>query len=203
MAWDKIPPEDTIIKTSDAILERGISVVVVNSGKDALEKVIAMIPKGSEVANASSTTLHEIGYMEHLKSGKHGWKNLQENILKEKNPEKQADLRRKATTAQYFLGSVNAIAQTGELVIVNATGSGNSAYPFAAKNLIIVAGAQKITPTLEDAMKRVREYVYPLEDQRMMKEYGTHTAFGKWVIIEKEVNPRRITLFLIKEKLGF
>lgn len=112
-------------------------------------------------------------------------------------------MRRKATTAEYFVGSVNAIAETGELVIVNASGSAISAYPFAAKKLIIVAGAQKIVPTLEDAMARIREYVYPLEDKRFFKETGMHSTIGKWVIIEREIFAERTTLILIKEKLGF
>lgn len=203
MPFDKIPSDDVITKTAEAIKSRGINVIVVNSGKDARKLIIETIPKGAEVANGSSTTLHEIGYIDYLKAGQHGWKNYQEIILKEKDPQKQADLRRKATTAEYFVGSVNAIAETGELVIVNASGSAVSAYPFAAKNLIIVAGAQKIVPTLEGAMKRVREYVYPLEEKRFFKEYGMHSTIGKWVIIEREIFAGRTTLILVKEKLGF
>lgn len=198
-----MPSDKTISKTTDAIRKRGIEVIITDSGKEAFEKLVGLIPKGAEIANGSSTTLRQIGFVDYLKSGRHGWKNLHEAALAEKNPEKQADLRRKMVTAEYFAGSVNAIAETGELVIANATGSANSAYPFAAKHLILVAGAQKIVPTLEDAMKRIREYVYPLEDKRMMKEYGMHTSFGKWVIIENELNKGRITLFLVKEKLGF
>lgn len=37
----------------------------------------------------------------------------------------------------------------------------------------------------------------------MQEMYGAHTSFGKWVIIEREANQGRITLFLVKEKLGF
>lgn len=203
MNWDKMPSDKVISETASAAKSRGINVIVVNSGKDALKKIIEMIPKGSEVANGSSTTLQQIEYIDYLKSGKHGWKNYQEIISMEKDPAKQADLRRRATTAEYFVGSVNAMAQTGELAIVNATGSAVSAYPFSAKHLIIVAGAQKIVPTLEDAMKRVREYVYPLEDARSLKAYGEHSTIGKWVIIEREIFAGRTTLILVKEKLGF
>lgn len=203
MAWDEMPSEDIIEKAITAVKSRGISVVLADSAKDAFEKLKSMIPKGAEIANGGSTTLHQIGYIGYLKSGKHPWKNLQEAILKEKDPEKQADMRRKATTAEYFIGSVNAIARTGELVICNATGSGNSAYPFAAKNLIIVAGCQKITPSLDEAMTRVREYVFPLEDARIFKEMGIHSAIGKWVILEREIFQGRTTLILVKEKLGF
>ena len=85
----------------------------------------------------------------------------------------------------------------------DASGSRGTAYPFAAKNLILVAGVQKITTTLDEAMKRVREYVYPLEDERAKKAYGMSSTTGKWVIIEREIIPNRTTLILVKEKLGF
>lgn len=203
MAWDKIPSDEIIMKTVEAVRSRGIDVIIVTSGKEAFERIKKMIPNNAEISNGSSTTLKEIGFVECLKEGKHKWKDLHETVLKEHDAEKQADLRRKMVTAQYFLGSVNAIAETGELVACDATGSRVSAYPFAAKRLILVAGAQKIVPTLMDAMTRVREYVYPLEDKRMQEMYGAHSAFGKWVIIEKELNRGRITLFLVKERLGF
>ena len=141
--------------------------------------------------------------MDYLKSGGHGWKNLHEEILKENDVAKQMDLRRKSVTAEYFLGSVNAIAKTGELVACDASGSRVTAYPFAAKNLILVAGEQKITSNLDEAIKRVREYVYPFENERAQEAYGMNSTTGKWVIIEREVIPNRTTLILVKEKLGF
>lgn len=201
--YAQIPSGKELKETIDAIKSRGINVIVVENKEDSLNKIKELIPKGAQISNGSSTTLQEIGFVDYLKSGKHGWKSLHDEILKEKDQTKQLDLRRKSVTAEYFLGSVNAIAKTGELVACDASGSRVSAYPFAAKNLILVAGAQKITPSLEKAMQRVREYVYPLEDKRAKKAYGMSSTTGKWVIIEREIIPNRTTLILVKEKLGF
>ena len=187
----------------EAIKSRGINVIVVDNKEQALEKIIELIPKGMEVSNGSSTTLNEIGFIDYLKSKKHGWRNLHEEILKEKDIAKQMDLRRKSITAEYFLGSVNAIAKSGELVACDASGSRVTAYPFAAKNLILVAGIQKITKNLDEAIKRIREHVYPLENKRAQEAYGVSSTIGKWIIIEREIIPNRTTLILIKEKLGF
>lgn len=203
MKWDELASSEIIKNTAENVTRRGIEVIVVDSVKDALEKILYLIPKDAEIASGSSTTLQQIGFADILKEGKHKWKNLHEAVIEEKDAEKRIDLRRKAVTAQYFLGSVNAIAQTGELVACDASGSRVSAYPFAAKKLILVAGAQKITPTLDDAMKRVRDYVFPLEDKRALEAYGAHSTFGKWIIIEREIIKGRITLILVKEKLGF
>jgi hypothetical protein len=201
--WAQLPEEKTIKKTAEAVKSRGINVIVVDNRDEALALLKKTIPRGAEVMNGSSTTLREIGYVDYLKSGKHGWKNMHDEILKEKDAAKQSDLRRRSVAAEYFLGSVNAIAESGELVACDASGSRVTAYPNAAKNLILVAGAQKITPSLETAIQRVREYVYPLEDERARKAYGMGSTTGKWVIIEREIFPKRTTLVLVKEKLGF
>jgi hypothetical protein len=113
-------------------------------------------------------------------------------------------MRRKAITdTDYFLASINAISKNGELVACDFTGSRVSAFPFAAKRLLLVAGTQKITSSLEEAMHRVREYVFPKENERLKAAYGQESGLGKWAIIEKEIFPERTTLILVKEKLGF
>jgi len=194
--------EEDLFKTIEALKNRGISVVLVETGKEALNKLISLIPEGSEIANGSSTTLNQIGFVDYLMANPAKWKNLHKDVLKEKDPQKQADLRRKSDTAEYFLASINAISKNGELVACDASGSRVSAFPFAAKKLILVASTNKITDNLDEAMQRVREYVYPLENERAQKAYGMPSQFGKWVIIEHDF-PDRTTLILVKEKLGF
>ena len=63
-------------------------------------------------------------------------------------------MRRQGTLAEFFLGSVNALAETGELVF--ASGSQLPAYAYNSGNVIWVAGAQKIAPTLHDDAARGR-----------------------------------------------
>lgn len=202
-SWTDLPKEETIKETISNIKARGINLILVDNKAQALEKIKQLIPKDAEVYNGSSTTLAEIGFVDYLKAGKHGWKNLHEAVLKEQDKTEQADLRRKFVTADYFLSSVNAISKNGELVSCDASGSRVTAHPFAAKNLILVAGIQKITNSLEDAMKRIREYAFPLENERAKKVYGMPSTIGKWVIIEREIFPGRTTLILVREKLGF
>ena len=200
--WARMP-SNNVQATANEVKNRGINVVVVENKDEALEKIKGLIPRGGEVMTGSSTTLQEIGFSNYLNEGQHGWKNLGDEIQKEGDEAKRADLRRRASSAEYFLASVNAISKNGELVASDASGSRVTAFPFAAKNLILIAGAQKITDSLEEAMQRVREYVYPLENERAMKAYGMSSTIGKWIIIEREIFQNRTTLILVKEKLGF
>ncbi len=197
-----MPDGKTIELTAEALIKNGFETIVVETMEEALEKLKSSIPSGAEVMNGSSETLCKIGFMDYLKSGTHGWKNIQEELANEKDMAKQFELRRKALLAEYFVASVNAITQDGKLVSCDASGSRVGAYLFAAKNLVLVAGAHKITKNLDEAIKRVREYVFPLEDQRAMKAYGMHSSTSKWVIQESE-RPGRIKLILVKEKLGY
>jgi len=67
-----------------------------------------------------------------------------------------------------------------------------------------MANYRKIVPTLEEGMKRVREYVFPLEDNRMKSSGYPGSTIGKILIFEREIMPnRKVTLIFVNEKLGF
>jgi L-lactate utilization protein LutB len=201
--WSSIPSPDTVDQTVHEIEARGIKVIRSPSGEDALAVLKKIIPPGAEVMNASSTTLIEIGYEEYIAGGKSGWTVLHDLIRAENDDRKRADLRRKSVTADYFISGANAISRTGEIVACDASGSRVGAWSFAAGHLILVVGTNKIVHTLEDALKRVREYAYRLENVRAQKTYGTPSVIGKWVILAHEKNIGRVTLILVNELLGY
>ena len=75
---------------------------------------------------------------------------------------------------------------------------------FTSDHLILVVGAQKIVPALEDGFKRIREYCFPLEDKHMKSLGYAGSSVSKIVILEREVNPnRKIELIFVNEVLGY
>jgi L-lactate utilization protein LutC len=205
MSYNTLPTEATLQKTAESVKARGINVEIVASKEEALKHIQKLIPAGASVMTGASITLTQIGLDDVLISGSHPWKNLKQDIVTEKDPAKQAALRKQSVLADYFLGSVHAISETGELVIASATGSQIPSYAFTSEHVIFVAGAQKITTSLEDAIQRVRQYVVPLEDKHMKDLGAPGTTLGKLLIFEKEVPflQRQVTLLLVKEPLGF
>jgi phenylalanyl-tRNA synthetase alpha subunit len=203
MDWDRIPDQTTIEKTIAGLRERNFNPVLVADREEALEKLKQMIPSGAEVMTGSSITLEEIGFINLLIGGRHPWRNWKDRIFAEKGPEKQMDMRRASTTAGYFIGSVQAVAETGEVVGVDASGSRQGGYVYGARNVIWVVGANKIVPDLDGAFQRLREHIVPLEDARMKKTGAPGTFVGKMVVYEREGQPQRISTILVKEKLGF
>jgi hypothetical protein len=175
----------------------------VQDGVHALSTLKEIIPPGAEVMNGSSTTLIEIGFQQLIESGEHEWNDLHKVVISENNVQKRNEIRRKSVIADYFLSGVNAIAASGELVSCDASSSRVGAGPFAAKNLVLVTGVNKIVPTLQDALQRIRKYAYPLEDVRSRKVNGVPSQIGKCIILAGERQKGRITLILINERLGY
>lgn len=204
MEYDALASKNVIKRTMEALKARNIFVELVDTKEDALRKINKLIPPGKEVMTGGSTTLDQIGFTELMKSGKHPWKNLKDEILSEKDPKRQDELRKKSVTSEYFLGSIHAVTVNGEILIVNATGSSIPSYAFSSDNVIWIVGTQKIVPTLEDGFKRIREYCVPLEDNRMKNIGYQGTTIGKYLIFEREINEnRKIYLIFVNEKLGF
>jgi hypothetical protein len=206
MAYDTLPMLERVKRTVESVKARGIQAELVDTKEAALERVRALIPPGCVVMTGGSVTLQQIGLEEILISGNHPWRNFKDDLLAEKDPVKQSAMRRQGTLAEFFLGSVNALAETGELVFASGSGSQLPAYAYTSRNVIWVVGAQKIASTLEDALRRVREYVLPLEDQRQ-KSLGNKAGsrINRILIIEGEPAylRRNLTLILVNQILGF
>lgn len=205
MNYDTLASADSINKVIQALKAHNIEAEVADTGSAALARIKALIPADASVMNGSSRTLEEIGFVEYLKEGRHGWNNLHAAIAAEKDPAKQTSLRRQALFADYYLGSVHAATETGELIIASASGSQLPHLVSTSPNLVLVAGTQKIVPTLEEGLKRLREYVFPLEDARM-KSLGYPGSLIAKILIFANEHPmmgRNARLILVNEKLGF
>jgi hypothetical protein len=105
---------------------------------------------------------------------------------------------------EYMVGSVHAVTETGCVLIASNTGSQLAGYAASAEHVIWVVGTQKIVPDIDEAIKRVYEYTYPLEDLRAQEAYGgMHSNISKLLIVMREINPERTKLIFVKENLGF
>jgi hypothetical protein len=187
-----------------ALEARGFTVEVAAGAAAAREMVLAQLPPGALVSHGGSTTLTEIGIDEALGSsrtvryGNAEW-------LAEADPAKRLDLRRRNSIfADVYLGSVQAIARTGQVVGADASGGRQGPYIWGPKQVIWVAGANKVVPNLDAAIRRVYEVALPLEDARIRAAGdGPGSAVNKLVVYEREPVPGRTTLILVEAQLGF
>lgn len=206
MNYETLADGRTIARTMEALKERGMLPELAATGAEALARIKALIPQGASVMNGSSRTLEQVGFVDLLKEGKHGWHNLHEAIFEEKDPAKRAVLRKQAVLSDYYLGSAHAVAETGELVIASNSGSQLPHLVFTSPNIILVVGAQKIAPTLDAAIARLNEHVLPLEDARMKQTGNAAGSYiSKLLVINREpsFSGRKFHVIFVNEKLGF
>lgn len=199
--FDQPPTEETLAETVSNVRDRNIDVDVVDSGEEACEQLVERIPEGATVMDGHSTTMEAIGFTEVLEEAD-GFEYVG-NQLDQLDDDERSRARRNATTVDVFFDSVNAIAESGELLGANALGNGVGAWPFGADTLVLVGSANKIMPTWTAAVERIREYALPLEDARAQEVYGQGSVVGKLVSLEYERVDDRTRLVLIDDRLGF
>src|SRR3990167_1032685 len=173
MDYTTLATPDSVHRAVEGLKAHRFDLRFVESGAKALELVKTLIPKGASVMNGASVTLEQMGFVDYLKSGQHGWNNLQAGILAENDTEKRHHLRTQSSLSDYYLGSVHALSETGEMVIASNTGSQLPHLVYTSQNLILVVSTMKITPTLEAALERLERHVVPLEDEHMKQLYGS------------------------------
>jgi L-lactate utilization protein LutC len=205
MDYSRLAENETVERTVTSLQAKGYAVQVVSDETAALAAIKDAIPTGASVMNGSSTTLEQIGYLSYLEEGTHGWRNFHALITNENDKDKRTALRRESTTADYYLGSVHAVTENGELLIASNTGSQLPHLAFTSPNIILVVGTHKIVPTLTEAIDRLERYVLPLESERSSKAYGVPSQLNKLLIIkgENQMLKRTIRIIFVNKPLGF
>ena len=74
---DQLPDDQTVDNTVDALEANGFEVVVTDSADKALETIQSQISDGALMMNGHSTTLEDIGFVDHLTKGDHEWESLE------------------------------------------------------------------------------------------------------------------------------
>jgi acyl-CoA hydrolase len=163
--------------------------------------VLTRIPAGSSVMTNTSVTLDQTGIADAINDGG-PYESARNKMLALDFAAQAQQIRAIRGQPDYALGSVHAITRDGTLVIASASGSQLASYAWGAANVIFVAGAQKLVPTLQAAHERIYQHSLKLEDARAQAAYGQHSQVGKILEIHQEL-PGRIHIVLIRQPVGF
>jgi len=191
-----------IENTKRALKANGFAVYFVETGAEAKQKTLELIPEGAEVMNMTSMTLDTISVAEEVnESGNY-------DAVRAKLADKSispSEKRKLGGGPDWTIGSVHALTEDGKLIIASNTGSQLGAYAYGAQHVIWVIGAQKIVKDFDAGMKRLYDYVLPLESARANKAYNITTGsnISKLLIINKEIQPDRAIVIIVNEMLGF
>lgn len=152
---------DTVIKN----LERNhLNPRVVETKADVLPLVEQLLREGDTVAVGGSVTLNQTGVIELLRNGKYQFLDRYAEGLSRNQVE---DIFRRSIFVDTYLCSANAITEQGELYNVDGTGNRVAAIAYGPKQVIIVAGINKIVKDLDEAVRRVKTCAAPPNAQRL------------------------------------
>ena len=197
------PAEDArVTRTAAALEANGITVLRAADSAEAKRIVLGLIPAGSQVHQGASESLDAAGITDEIeRSGR--YQPLRPRVFSMDRATQADEIRRISASPDVMLGSVHAVTETGSLVAASASGSQLGPYVSGAGKVILLVGTQKIVPGLDDALRRVDDYAFPLEDARAQAAYGIHSGVNKVLIINREWTPERITVVFCDEPLGF
>lgn len=163
--YDKSGP--TLVKT---MKKRQFDAYYCSTAEEAVEKVLELIPAGDVVSWGGVATVDQLGIKDRLRQRN------QPLIDRDtaKTPDERMDMLRQALTCDTFLMSSNAISEDGQLVNIDGMGNRVAAMCYGPRQVVVIAGMNKVLGTLDDAIARARNIAAPANAQR----FGIKTPCG-------------------------
>ncbi|MCQ2554945.1 MAG: lactate utilization protein, partial [Clostridia bacterium] len=134
---------------------------------------------------------------------------------KAETPEEAQEIMRNALLSDVFLMSTNSMTEDGELFNIDGRGNRLAALIYGPKEVFIVLGTNKIVKNLDEAYKRVRHTVAPMNAKRLGSKTpcavtghcseckGPNSICCHMLTTRNSFIPGRIKIFIINEELGF
>lgn len=178
--------------------------------EEALAKALELIPQGASVGWGGSVTCQQIGLLEAVRQG--DYQALDRDVCT--TPEEKEQVQKEAMFADVFLLSANALSLDGQMVSIDGTGNRVAPIVYGPKTVLVVAGMNKVTDTLEDAMRRARTVAAPMNQQRFglpnpctvtgtCADCKSETCICNQILITRHCRPvGRIKFILLGEDLG-
>jgi hypothetical protein len=191
--------------------KRGIDGYYADSAEEALEMVQRFFTPGCSISWGGSETLREIGLIDVLKSEA-------DYVILDRMavpPEEGEECYKEVVGCDYFLMSSNAITMDGQLINIDGHGNRVACLITGPKNVIVVAGMNKIVKSVDEGIDRTHNFAAPPNALRLGKDTpcAHHGMCANCmtddcmccntVITRKSKVPGRIKVILVGEELGY
>nr|MBA3475286.1 LUD domain-containing protein [Actinomycetota bacterium] len=120
----------------DTLGGRNFDPRVVSGADEALQLVLSLLPDGALVSHGGSTTLEQIGLESALATSSRVRYGNAEWLAEDDSELRTSIRKRNSVFADVYLGSVQAIARTGQVVGADAGGSRQGPYVWGPNRLI-------------------------------------------------------------------
>lgn len=198
---------DKIARTMENLRLNKMKPYFVESREQLYEIIRELVKSDKLITSGGSITLKESGVIDLLNSEFAG-------VYLDRCAAKE-DIMRKAFVSDTFLTSSNAITENGELYNVDGNGNRVSAMIYGPKQVIIVAGVNKIVKDLDEARERVEKVAAPKNTVRLEKKtpcaktgkcehcHSDDRICCSYVTLTQQHVPDRIKVIIVNEELGY
>ena len=204
--------DEKIQRTMDNLKLNKMKPYYAENREELLSLIRELVKNDKLITSGGSVTLKESGVIDLLNS-EFGGVYLDRSSGKDR--EEVEEIMRKAFISDTFLASANAITENGELYNVDGNGNRVSAMIFGPKQVIIVAGVNKIVKDLDEARKRVETIAAPKNTVRLEKAtpcaktgvcghcHSDDRICCSYVTLAQQRVPDRIKVIIVNENLGY
>ncbi|MGO5093851.1 lactate utilization protein [Clostridium sp. LCP25S3_F10] len=204
--------EKQVERTIKNLNSRNMEGYYINNIDQLLQKLKELIPENSIVGVGDSMTLFETGVIDFLRDENFNFLDKYQDKL---TSDEKREIYIKNFSADTFICSTNAITESGELYNIDGNGSRVAPMIYGPKQVILIAGINKIVKNIEEAEYRVRSYVAPIDAKRLNKDTpctkigycvdckSSNRICNDFVVIRGQFIKGRIKILIIGENLGY
>ena len=189
-------------------LLRGYVFFFFQTVEDAVSFIQTLIPKNVSIGFGGSETVKEINLLN----------NLPERTLLHRDlfsPEEKPAILRKMHDADWYVSSANALTEEGDIVNIDGRGNRVGEIVNGPKNVLIVAGTNKLVKDVAEGIDRTRNVASPKNCRRLNKDTPCakldkccncnvkDTICNATVILHHPMSGTKVYVVLIDKDLGY
>ena len=197
----------SIDETMKSLKSRGFDVSFFETGAEATD-YLANELRDETIGFGGSMTIEALGLYDRLiKSNKVFWHWKQREI----------ETYNDADSAEVYITSANAIAQTGEIINIDGNGNRVTNTLYGKKKVYIIVGKNKLAEDYDQALWRARNIASPLNARRLNKntpcvkgelkcydcKSPDRICNGLVVLWNKMNGTEKVEVVIINEELGY
>lgn len=147
---------ESLIKTLESLEKNGMNPSYFDDSDSAVNYLIGNISDDATVGIGGSMTVKSLGIPEKLiERGNKVYFHWLEST-----PSAMDEAREKASRADVYLSSTNALTEEGKLVNIDGLGNRVASMIYGPKKVYILCGINKITKNLDEALQRIKDNTY-------------------------------------------
>lgn len=201
--------ENQLIK---AFENNNMSCMIVKNKEELQTYLKSILVNQKKVAVGGSVTLNQLGVIDLIRQSD---VDFVDRYAPELSREEMMDKFREGLLSDIFITSTNAMTLDGCLYNVDNTGNRVSAMIFGPKEVIVIAGMNKLCVDEQEAIKRIREYSAPANAMRLNKKtpctktgtcmdcHSHDRICSSYVKLGHQTQVNRIKVILVEENLGY